>query len=138
MKQVVKMALKTLIISIILVTLLSSTALANGSADGIEVSPNVINLDSNGGSFSIHTDIGYSKDYELFLEAHNANGVVNTIYILGSFSDSRGDLVVKFDPRDENEEYLISVGEVTFYLTVTLNGIDNTYSDKVKVISFGK
>jgi len=135
MNKMTKMALKTLIISIILVMLLSGTALANGSADGIEVSPNVINLDSNGGSFSIHTNIPFSS---VTVELLTADGTPITKIV--PFSDDRGDLVVKFDPRDDEGNYLFGVGDVTFELTVSASSsaVTTIYDDTVRVISCGK
>ena len=133
MKKTINIALKTLILTIILAMLISSPILANGSADGIEVSPNVINLDSKGGSFSIHTNIPFSIVQDVSLSADG-----NIIPISATFADDRGDLVVKFNPRNEDGGYLISVGDVTFELTVSSYSGLTTYYDIVRVISCGK
>ncbi|MFC1866001.1 hypothetical protein ACFLYB_04750 [Chloroflexota bacterium] len=99
MKKAINIALKTLILTIILAMLISSPILANGSADGIEVSPNVINLDSKGGSFSIHTNIPFSIVQDVSLIA---DGTI--IPISATFADDRGDLVVfiRQDFKGEN------------------------------------
>lgn len=138
MNKIIKVSLKALVLSVILVILLSGTALANGSADGIEVSPNVINLDSNGGSFSIHTNIPYSTVIDVSLLAVLADSDIVTIPIYGTFADDRGDLVVKCIIGEVKE--LISEGNTIFELTVStsISGEPTTYDDTVRVISCGK
>jgi len=90
MKRVLRLCIKALFVSTILTVLLSSTVLASDNTIDIVVSPNVLNIESNGGSISIHTDIGYVSEDDATLEV---NGIpIENIY---TFTDSRGNLVVK-------------------------------------------
>ena len=142
MKKITKVSLKALVLSVIMVMLLSGTALANGSAEGIEVSPNVINLDSNGGSFSIHTNISNSSLEVVSLLAVLPNNNSTNITDYWTFSDDMGDLVVKCRIGDVKEliSELISEGTITFALTVfsTYSNETTTYYDDVRVISCGE
>ena len=124
--------------AILLITLLviCSTLSACTQNNRIEItaSPNVLNLESNGGAFTIHTDIRYDTDQNVKVYL---NGNMDSVSILSTFADSRGDLVVRCDILDVKEEAL--EGSVTVKLTVrTADGILHSGTDIIDIINTGK
>jgi hypothetical protein len=121
----------------LLVVTLVAVILANGvfALDGtieVVVSPNVLNLKSNGGSLSVHTDIGYHSvaRAELLVDGTPVEGI-------WTFPDDRGDLVVKCDLG--TVKGMVEVGEAVFRLDVdTKDGADYSGTDTVAVIDRGK
>jgi hypothetical protein len=100
----------------------------------IVASPNVLNLESSGGVFTIHAGIRYDTDQEVKVYLNND---MDSVSILSTFADSRGDLVVKCDILDVKEE--VSEGSVTIKLTVrTADGILHSGTDTIDIISTGK
>jgi len=69
---------------------LSSATLAADNTIDMVVSPNVLNIESNGGSTSIHTNIGYVSAADATLEVNGTT--IETIYTI---VDNRSKLVVK-------------------------------------------
>ena len=130
----IKKILLTLLVVVVLCIGVTSPVLANDNSIEVIVSPNVLNLDSNGGSLSIHTDIDYSSVNDVSDVSLKVGGVeIPDIFI---FSDDRGDLVVKGDI--ETVKNMVSIGEATFELSVsTANGVPSG-SDTIRVISCGK
>lgn len=96
----------------------------------VVVSPNVLNLESNGGSLSLHTNIGYAWVTNVLLQVE---GYPTEIY---TFADDRGDLVVKCDI--EVVKGIVSEGEATFDLTVYTEGPTYFGTDTIDVISRGR
>ena len=90
MKKILNSGMKALLISTLLIVALSGTVLAEDGTIDMVVSPNVLNIESNGGSISIHTDIGYVSAADTTLEVNGT--LINNIR---TFTDSRGNLVVK-------------------------------------------
>lgn len=109
---------------------LTAGAFAQENVIEVVVSPNVLNLESNGGSVSLHTNIRYTwvTDVELEIE-----GYLPEIY---TFADNRGDLVVKCNI--ETVKSIVSEGEATFELTVYTEGGTYFGTDTINVINRGK
>ncbi|MFC2026427.1 hypothetical protein ACFLUX_00415 [Chloroflexota bacterium] len=131
----IKKILLTLLVVVVLCIGVTSPVLANDNSIEVIVSPNVLNLNSNGGSLSIHTDIDYSSVDSVDDVSLKVNEkVITDIWI---FSDDRGDLVVKGDI--ETVKGMVSIGEATFELSVNTNAnIEYNGSDTIRVISCGK
>lgn len=119
MKKVLKLCVVTLILVVSLAVGLTTLASAQVNTIELVVSPNVLNLDSNGGVVTLHADIGYNSQYVLKLEVNN-----QSLPIALTFPDSRGDLVIKCLLTDVKEA--VVVGEATFELTINdiYTGID--------------
>ena len=111
-----------------LTLLLSGVALADDNNIDMVVSPSVLNIESNDGSISIHTDIGYVSEADTTLEVNGTE--IENIY---TKTDSRGNLVVKCS-IDTVKAIVISEDEATFTLTCNYN--DGVYSgtDTITVI----
>lgn len=95
----------------------------------IDVSPSVINLQSNGQVVTVHTDIKYSL-------VSGSTVTLNGIEISWWKSDDRGFFVAKFQ-IDDIKNLPLNIGE---YNTLTLSGItcDGTMfsgSQEIKVIN---
>ena len=127
MNRHLKICIVTLVLVLALAVGLTSLASAQDSTSELVVSPNVLNLESNGGVVTLHADIGYSSQYDLDLKVNN-----KPLPIAVTFPDSRGDLVIKC--RLTTVKGLVSVGEAIFALT-----INDTYTgtDTIRVIDQG-
>lgn len=123
---------RTLLLLMTLLIVLTINIFASYDTIEMVVSPNVLNLQSNGGVLTIHADIAYGLVNSLDL---TVNG--KFVPISSTFPDSRGDLVVKCD-IETVKEIVEEQNQATFCLTVdTTDG--NTYSgtDTIKVINKG-
>ena len=131
MKRLFKLCVGTLSLVALLAVILTSGVLAQDNTIEVVVSPNVLNLKSNGGSVSLHTDIRYAlvSDAELYVEGQ-------LVEPISTFADDRGDLVVKCN-LDKVKD-MVAVGEATFVLNATTQ--DGLYSgtDTIRVIARGK
>jgi len=110
------------------------SACAQNNRIEITASPNVLNLESSGGVFTIHAGIRYDtdQDVEVYL-----NDDLDSVSIVSTFADSRGDLVVRCDILDVKEE--VAEGLVTVKLTVrNADGILHSGTDTIEIISTGK
>ena len=123
-----KLAIKMLCCALLLAL---SAGLVSADADEVEevtivVSPNVVNLDSEGTWVTVHAEISYSLVAGL--------GVfLNDIAVNFTKSDARGELVAKFNLDDVKD--ILSEGEVDLTLTGnTLDGDEFVGTDTVKVI----
>ena len=128
MKKALRLCIKALFVSTILTILLSGAVLASDNTIDIVVSPHVLNIESNGGSISIHTDIGYVSPEDAVLEV---NGT--TIEKIWTFTDSRGNLVVKCSINTV-KSIVVGKEEATFVLTANYNGGTYTGTDTIDVI----
>ena len=128
MNRLSKLCIKVLLISALLTVPLSGTVLASDNTIDIVVSPHVLNIESDGGSISIHTDIGYVSEDEAALEV---NGT--TIEKIWTFTDSRGNLVVKCSINTV-KSIVVGKEEATFVLTANYNGGIYTGTDTIAVI----
>ena len=128
MKRVLRLCIKTLFVSIILTVLLSSAVLASDNTIDIVVSPHVLNIESNGGSISIHTNIGYVSENDAALEVNGTP--IENIY---TFTDSRGNLVVKCSINTV-KSIVVGEEEATFVLTANYNGGIYSGTDTIAVI----
>ena len=126
MKRVSMLFIKTLIISTILIVAVSGTILADDNSIEVALSPNVLAINSNGGSVSLHADIKYSLVKETSL---TVNGL--DMPIADTFADDRGDLVVKCDIGILEDR--VSEGTATFELTVITADDEYTGTDTIKV-----
>ena len=128
MKKLFRLCTKALLVSAILTLLLSGAALADDNTIDMVVSPNVLNIESNGGSISIHTDIGYVSEADTTLEVNGTK--IENIY---TKTDSCGNLVVKCS-IDTVKDMVIGEEEAVFTLTCNYN--DGIYSgtDTIAVI----
>ena len=127
-KRVLRLCIKVLLISTILTVSLSSAVLASDNAIDIVVSPHVLNIESNGGSISIHTNIGYVSEDDAALEVNGTP--IENIY---TFTDSRGNLVVKCSINTV-KSIVIGEEEATFVLTANYNGETYSGTDTIAVI----
>jgi len=122
----------TLVVVLMLVAGLATVALAEEQEEGlidVVVSPNVLNLESYGGSVSLHTDIAYGLVEEASLTVNDAE-----VDYFWTFADSRGQLVVKCSLTTIMG--MVEVGEATFVLTVQgKDGITYSGTDLIEVIS---
>ena len=123
-----KWAMALLVVLAVLVGL-ASGALAQEDSIEVVVSPNVLNLQSFGGSVSLHTDMPYRLVQSLVL---SVNGV--EVIPSATFADDRGQLVVKCSMADMKE--MVEPGEAIFDLAVTgTDGITYSGTDTIRVIS---
>lgn len=110
------------------------SACAQDNKIEITASPNVLNLESSGGVFTIHAGISYDTDQDVKVYL---NDDMDSVSILSTFADSRGDLVVRCDILDVKQE--VSEGPVTIELTVrTEDGVLHSGTDVIDIISTGK
>lgn len=123
---------KTLPIALALVAILlvsvTGAALAQDGTIDMEVSPNVLNIESNGGSISIHTNIGYVPADDTTVEVNGTE-----VEVIATFLDNRGNLVVKCD-IDEVKTIVVPDEPAVFVLTCSYNGGVYTGTDSVPVI----
>ena len=100
----------TLVLVTMLLVSVTSTALANGRIEGpeyaIEVSPNVLNIDSYGNAGNIHTNIP-SKDLTVDTLVVNDKEIT-----FGTGVDSLGHLVINFDMDTVEDILRTKDGEV--------------------------
>ena len=100
----------------------------------IQVSPNVLNLESSGGTFTIHADTKYDTDQDVIVYLNND---MDSVSVLSTFADSRGDLVVRCDIQDVKER--VAEGSVTITLTVrTEDGVLHSGTDTIDIINTDK
>lgn len=129
MKRVILVCIALSVMTILGAGLLSGAFAADNTME-IVASPNVLNLESNGGAFTIHADIKYSIVEDVYLEI---NG--DELAVLHTFPDDRGDLVVKCSR--ETIKDVAEVGEATFDLTA-YTALDTYFgSDTIKIIQRG-
>lgn len=126
MKGLSMLFIRALIISTIIIVAVSGTILADDNSIEVVVSPNVLAINSNGGSVSLHADIKYSLVEETSL---TVNGL--DMPIAYTFADDRGDLVVKCDISILKG--MVSEGTATFELTVGTADVEYTGIDTIKV-----
>ena len=126
--RLLRLFLKALLVSAILTVPLSSGVLANDNTIDIVESPNVLNIESNGGSISVHTDIGYVSEDDASLEVNGT--LIEDIY---TFTDSRGNLVVKCNINTV-KSIVAGMEEATFVLTVNYGGEVFSGTDTIAVI----
>lgn len=131
MKRLSKLCVGTLSLVALLAVILTSGVFAQDNTIEVVVSPNVLNLNSNGGSVSLHTDIGYTLvlGAELYVEDQLAEQI-------STFADSRGDLVVKCNL--DTVKSMVAVGEATFVLEVDTQNGPYSGTDTIAVIARGK
>ena len=111
MNRVLRLCIKVLFVSTILTMLLSSAVLANDNTIDIVVSPHVLNIESNGGSISIHTDIGFGLVEDTTVKVNGQE-----IEVISTFADDCGNLVVKCS-TDEVKGIVIYDESADFVLT---------------------
>jgi len=117
-KRLSKQLIKVLLISTLLILALSGAVLADDNSVEVMVSPNVLAINSNGGSVSLHADISY---YQVTGTSLTVNGL--DIPILNTFADDRGDLVVKCSIAELKD----MVSEETAIFELTVSTVDSEY-----------
>ena len=130
--------LKLLVGNILLVTTLligfSLSACTQDNTVKVVVSPNILNLESSGGVFTIHADVKYDKDLDVRVYLNNDMASVSVSSIS---ADSKGNLVVKCDILDVKE--IVLEGTATVKLKVyTEDGVLYSGTDIIDIISKGK
>ena len=134
MKRSSKLCVGTLLLVTLVAVILTNGVFALDNTIEVVVSPNVLNLRSNGGSLSLHTDIGYGSVGVAELYVDDQPEPVDGIWI---FADDRGDLVVKCSLY--TVKGMVEVGEATFRLEVdTKDGLHYSGTDTIRVIACGK
>ncbi|MFC1977621.1 hypothetical protein ACFLWS_05085 [Chloroflexota bacterium] len=128
MSRLIKMLTMALaLVTMPLVSVTGTVFAADGTID-VEVSPHVLNIESNGGSISIHTDIGYVAPEDTTVKVNGEE-----IERISTILDNRGNLVVKCD-IDEVKGIVIPDELAVFVLTCNYNDGVYTGSDSVPVI----
>ena len=139
MSRLIKMLTMTLVLVTMLFVSVTGTVLANERIEGpdfdIEVSPNILNIESYGNSGNIHSNIPASGVTDATL---TVNG---TEIDFGTGMDSLGHLVVNFNIDIvkgilETPEGVAE--EATFVLTCYVGGENITVDDSVPVITTPK
>ena len=134
MTKSLKLVVGTVVL--LLALALGATLISAADVGAIEmvVSPNTLNLGSQGGSLSVHTDLDYDA----------VDGVSMTVNdelpepgVLWCFADDRGDLVVKCDLATI-KEMVRGFDVATFVLTVDTSKGPYEGSDAIPVIDRGK
>ena len=131
MKKLLKLSIKALLLTALLVIPVSGAVLAEDNTIDINmvVSPNVINLESNGGSISVHTDIPYMGISNVILEINEKPVDTST------FQDNCGNLVVKADINDVKDIDTVTAGTYAdFVITCNSYGTPCIGSDTVPII----
>jgi len=126
LKRLLKLSVKALLLSALLIVPISGAVLADDTID-IVVSPNVINLESKGGSVSVHTDIGYVNEGVATLEVNGASVYIDTC------KDIYGNLVVKA-AIDTIKDMVVVEEDAIFDLTYSIGNEKYTGTDTVKII----
>ena len=134
MARLSKLLVGTMLLVTLLAAVLTTGALAEDNNNTIEVvvSPNVLNLNSNGGSVSLHTDIDYAVVVVDGVELYVEDQLVEQIW---TFADDRGDLVVKCNI--DIVKGMVVVGEATVDLEVTTEDGTSFGTDTIAVIARG-
>ncbi len=127
MKKILNSVMKALLISTLCVVALSGTVLAeDGTIIDIEVSPQVLNIESNSRYVHIHADIGFG-----IVEDTNVEVNKEEIEVKYAFADDCGNLVVICDIEEVKE---IVKDDESANFVLTCNGGDYTGWDSVPVI----
>ena len=111
MKRSLKLCAATLVLVLSLAVGLTTLTSAETSDVDMVVSPNVLNLESSGGTVSLHVDFAYSSVSTLDLKLDGL-----PLPYVDTFPDSRGDLVIKCDIAEVKD--MVEVGNATFALTI--------------------
>ncbi len=137
MARLSKLLVGTMLLVTLLAAVLTTGALAEDNNNTIEVvvSPNVLNLNSNGGSVSLHTDIDYAVVVVDGVELYVEDQLVEQIW---TFADDRGDLVVKCNIDIVKGMVDVRLGEATFRLEVVTESGQYIGTDTIAVIDRGK
>jgi hypothetical protein len=127
LKNLLKLSIKAVLLTALIVIPVSGAVLAEDGTIDMVVAPNVINLESNGGSVHVHTDTaGIPADVALYIDGV----LVNQIY---TFTDSCGNLVVKCSITTVKD--IVEVGtDAEFVLTYSRDGVPYTGTDYVPII----
>ena len=128
MKRQLHLFIKIILIATIIIIPLSNTVLANDNTIDIVVSPNVLNIESNGGSISIHTDFHYVQEADVSMEV-NETPIDN----INTFADNCGNLVVKCS-IDTVKTLVAGSDEAAFILIINDNGETYIGTDTIAVI----
>jgi hypothetical protein len=127
LKELFKLSIKALILTALLVIPVSGAVLADEGDFDMVVSPNVINLESNGGSISVHTDVaGIPEGVSLYINGEEVEGI-------WTFTDSCGNLVVKCS-IDTAKSMVVVDKDAVFVVSYISDAEVYTSSDTVPII----
>ena len=115
----------SLLFTLVMIVVMNPVTLFSQDID-IQVSPNILNLQSNGVVVTIHTDVAYS-----LVDASTVT--LNAVEIQSWKADDQGNFVAKFN-MDDIKDLDLDIGE---YNTLTLEGIttdDETFSGSEEVL----
>ncbi|MFC1962868.1 hypothetical protein ACFLWB_02595 [Chloroflexota bacterium] len=126
MSRLIKMLTMTLVMVTMLLVSVTGTVSAAAGTINMVVSPHVLNIESKGGSISIHTDIGFGLVVDTTVEVNGEE-----IEVISTFADDCGNLVVKCS-IDEVKGIVIDDESANFVLTC--NGGCYTGEDSISVI----
>ena len=118
----------SLLLTLVMLVVMNPVTLFSQDIE-IQVSPNILNLQSNGVVVTIHTDVAYS-----LVDASTVT--LNAVEIQSWKADDQGNFVAKFN-MDDIKDMDMDIGE---YNTLTLEGITTddepfTGSEEVLVIN---
>ncbi len=134
MRETLKLLVGTILLVITLLIGFSLLACTQDNTVKVVVSPNILNLESSGGVFTIHADVKYNKDLDVRVYLNNDMASVSVSSIS---ADSKGNLVVKCDILDVKE--IVIEGTATVKLKVyTEDGVLYSGTDIIDIISKGK
>ena len=126
MSRLIKVLTMTLLLVTIMLVSVTGTVFAADGTINMVVSPHVLNIESNGGSISIHTDIGFGFVEDTTVEVNGEE-----IEVISTFADDCGNLVVKCS-IDEVKGIVIDDESADFVLTC--NSGSYTGEDSIPVI----
>ena len=128
-------AKKAVIATLVLISLIGIAGSVQSQEEvmGVEItiSPSTLVLSDNGKWVTVHTDIAYGD-----FNVRRDSILLNDIPVAWTKSDNCGNLVAKFAQADIMG--IVEVGKVTLELTSTLDGVDFSGEDTIRVITSGK
>lgn len=114
----------------LLVAAFALSSSAQADTIEIQVSPNTINLTSNGGALSIHAVISYNSVNQVELSVDG-----QSVTEFSTFADDRGELVVRCNI--EMIKSMVSEGTATFDLVMYTAAGTHTGTDTIRIINKG-
>lgn len=134
MSKMLSIIIKTFVLLAVLMICFALPGCTRSETMEVVVSPNVLNLESGGGDFTIHADIKYRNNLDVKVYIDEST---DSVKVLSTSADNRGELVVKCDIQHIRE--IVEPGKVTFKLTVkTEDGVLYLGTDTIEIISRGK
>ena len=130
MRKPTKFIQGILLAALLLAAVFPATVLAQEDIVEVTVSPNMLALNSAGGSVSLHADISYSLVEGTSLTVDGEN-----LPVLYTFADDRGDLVVKCSIDTLKGMVDADDEELLFILTIVTADVEINASDTIGIAS---